>query len=149
MSRCITLFFNQRDLAHSLYLPRGAPHVNYSFSLLYISKMNKNLFILVLISYRLAAQDIQLPASKLNAPVEIIIDTWEYLISMQRMNTTVFAQGFQAAKDRLFHLEMFRRQANGTMAEVLGESEMNRDLGARLFKFAKYGYGNGTLPSKG
>lgn len=46
-----------------------------------------------------------------------------------------FSQGYLAAKDRLFQFEIWRRQATGTMAEILGERELERDKGARLFKF--------------
>jgi len=47
----------------------------------------------------------------------------------------VFAQGYCAAKDRLFQFEIWRRQATGTVAEILGERELKRDIGTRLFQF--------------
>src|SRR5208282_5537035 len=43
--------------------------------------------------------------------------------------------GYSAARDRLFQLELWRRQATGTVAELLGPRELQRDIGARLFKF--------------
>lgn len=46
-----------------------------------------------------------------------------------------FAQGYCAAKDRLFQFEIWRRQATGTVAEILGPEEVKRDIGARLFAF--------------
>ncbi len=46
-----------------------------------------------------------------------------------------FTQGYLAAKDRLFQFEVWRRQATGTVAELLGERELQRDIGTRLFKF--------------
>lgn len=46
-----------------------------------------------------------------------------------------FAQGYGAAKDRLFQFELWRRQATGTVAEILGPSELKRDIGLRLFKY--------------
>lgn len=46
-----------------------------------------------------------------------------------------FAQGYCAARDRLFQFELWRRQATGTVAEILGEKEVKRDIGARLFKY--------------
>lgn len=46
-----------------------------------------------------------------------------------------FMQGYLAAKDRLFQFELWRRQATGTLAEILGEREFERDRGVRLFKF--------------
>jgi penicillin amidase len=46
-----------------------------------------------------------------------------------------FAQGYNVARDRLFQLELWRRQATGTVAEVLGKKELRRDVGNRLFMF--------------
>ena len=46
-----------------------------------------------------------------------------------------FAQGYAAARDRLFQFELWRRQATGTVAEMLGPREVSRDLGARLLMF--------------
>ncbi len=46
-----------------------------------------------------------------------------------------FAQGYTAAKDRLFQFEIWRRQATGTVAEILGRRELKRDIGSRLFKY--------------
>ncbi len=68
--------------------------------------------------------------------VEILVDQWGvphvYAKSEQDL---FFAQGFYAAKDRLFQFEIWRRQAAGTVAEILGPRELKRDLGARLFQF--------------
>ena len=68
--------------------------------------------------------------------VEIVVD--EFGIShiyASNEKDLFFAQGFNAARDRLFQLEVWRRQASGTVAEILGERELNRDIGTRLFKF--------------
>ncbi|MEM8886809.1 MAG: penicillin acylase family protein, partial [Bacteroidota bacterium] len=46
-----------------------------------------------------------------------------------------FAQGYNAARDRLFQFEVWRRQATGTVAEILGPRELKRDIGTRLFMF--------------
>ena len=46
-----------------------------------------------------------------------------------------FAQGYCAAKDRLFQFEMWRMQATGTTAEVFGEKELKRDIGVRRFRY--------------
>ena len=46
-----------------------------------------------------------------------------------------FAQGYLAAKDRLFQFEIWRRQATGRVAEILGPRELKRDIGTRLFMF--------------
>jgi penicillin amidase len=70
------------------------------------------------------------------APVEIVRDRWGVPhIYAQSTRDLFFAQGYNAARDRLFQLEMWRRQATGTLAEVLGPRELKRDVAARLFAF--------------
>ncbi len=72
----------------------------------------------------------------LDNPVEVIRDQWGINhIYAQNQNDLFFAQGYCAAKDRLFQFEIWRRQATGTVAEVLGPRELQRDIGTRLFKF--------------
>lgn len=77
-----------------------------------------------------------LSVSGLHQEVEILRD--EYGVNhiyAQNEHDLFLAQGYCAAKDRLFQFEMWRRQASGTVAEILGESEIKRDIGARLFKY--------------
>ncbi|HUE85494.1 MAG TPA: penicillin acylase family protein [Vicinamibacterales bacterium] len=77
-----------------------------------------------------------LRAHGLAKPVEIIRDRWGINhIYAQSENDLFFAQGYAAARDRLFQFEMWRRQATGTVAEILGRRELKRDLGARLHMF--------------
>ena len=72
----------------------------------------------------------------LSNPVEIIRDHWGINhIYAQNEADLFFAQGYAAAKDRLFQFEIWRRQATGTVAEVLGKREVRRDHGARLHRF--------------
>ncbi len=72
----------------------------------------------------------------LTQPVEIIKDRWGIShIYAKNENDLFFAQGFNAARDRLFELEMWRRQATGTVAEILGPRELKRDIGNRLFMY--------------
>jgi len=71
----------------------------------------------------------------LEEPVEIIKDRWGISHLFAQNHTDLFfAQGFNVARDRLFQLEIWRRQATGTLAEILGEKALNRDIGARLLK---------------
>jgi penicillin amidase len=72
----------------------------------------------------------------LKQPVEILRDQWGVNhIYAQNQHDLFFAQGYAAAKDRLFQFEIWRRQATGTVAEILGPRELKRDIGTRLFKF--------------
>lgn len=77
-----------------------------------------------------------LQVSGLQQPVEILRDsTGVNHIYAQNEHDLFFAQGYCAAKDRLFQFEIWRRQATGTVAEILGEAELKRDIGTRLFKY--------------
>ena len=70
------------------------------------------------------------------APVKVIRDKWGVNHIYAKNETDLFfAQGYCAAKDRLFQFEVWRRQATGTTAEIFGAREFKRDLGTRLFKF--------------
>jgi penicillin amidase len=69
-------------------------------------------------------------------PVEIVIDPWGIAhIYAETQADLFFAQGFNAARDRLFQLELWRRKATGTLAEILGPEALQQDIGARLFRF--------------
>jgi len=78
----------------------------------------------------------ELKIKGLQEPVEIIRDTYGVNhIYAKNEHDLFFTQGYAAAKDRLFQFEIWRRQATGTVAEILGPRETKRDIGARLFKF--------------
>ena len=77
-----------------------------------------------------------LQTSGLSQPVEIVRDRWGINhIYAQNEADLFFAQGYAAARDRLFQFEIWRRQATGTVAEILGRRELRRDQGARLHMF--------------
>jgi len=72
----------------------------------------------------------------LEAGVEILKDLWGVShIYAETEHDLFFAQGYSAARDRLFQFELWRRQATGTVSEILGPRELERDRGARLFRF--------------
>ena len=67
-----------------------------------------------------AATRVELTLPGLKEPVEIITDRWGISHIYARTQPDLFfAQGFNVARDRLFQLEIWRRQATGTLAEVL------------------------------
>ena len=77
-----------------------------------------------------------LDAPGLKQPVEIIKDHWGIShIYAKSEEDLFFAQGYNAARDRLFQLEVWRRQATGTLAEILGRKELKRDIANRLFLY--------------
>jgi len=72
----------------------------------------------------------------LYAPVEVLRDSWGVNhIYAKNQHDLFFSQGYCAARDRLFQFEIWRRQATGTVAEILGSRELKRDIGTRLFQF--------------
>src|SRR5262245_31521989 len=72
----------------------------------------------------------------LEQPVEILRDRWGINhIYAKSEHDLFFAQGYSAAHDRLFQFELWRRQATGTVAEILGPGELSRDIGSRLHRF--------------
>ena len=77
-----------------------------------------------------------LRVSGLERQVEVLRDRWGINhIYAQNEHDLFFAQGYNAAKDRLFQFEIWRRQATGTVAEILGRKELKRDIGTRLHQF--------------
>jgi penicillin G amidase len=72
----------------------------------------------------------------LDQPVDMLRDTWGINHIYAKTEHDLFvAQGYAAARDRLFQFELWRRQATGTVAEMLGRRELKRDIGARLHRF--------------
>lgn len=83
-----------------------------------------------------AAVPVTLRTAGLTAPVELIRDSAGIVhIRASNEHDLFFAQGYSAARDRLFQLELWRRQATGTMAEVFGPRWIERDRASRLLKF--------------
>ncbi|CUJ15958.1 penicillin acylase family protein [Achromobacter kerstersii] len=72
----------------------------------------------------------------LTQPVEIVRDKHGVShIYAQNQNDLFFAQGFSAARDRLWQLDLWRRQGEGKMAEQFGPRFIEQDRAARLFLF--------------
>jgi penicillin G amidase len=72
----------------------------------------------------------------LHKPVEILRDHWGVAhIYAQNQHDLFFAQGFVAAQDRLFQMELWKRSGQGRLAEVLGPSALLRDINARLLQY--------------
>jgi penicillin G amidase len=74
------------------------------------------------------------------APVEVIIDDMGIAhVYAESDEDAFFGAGYAMAKERLFQMELFRRQAHGTRAELLGADFIPEDVGARTFNFVKLG----------
>lgn len=76
------------------------------------------------------------PIPGLRQHAEVLRDRWGVNhIYAGNEHDLFFTQGYCAARDRLFQFEIWRRQATGTLAEILGPNELKRDIGARLFAY--------------
>jgi penicillin amidase len=96
------------------------------------------LALLVVVLASLVSADERLALPGLKADVEILTDRWGVdHIYAENEHDLFFAQGYAAARNRLFQFELWRRQATGTVAEILGRRELDRDIGARLHLFRK------------
>ncbi|MFD2079261.1 penicillin acylase family protein [Actinopolymorpha cephalotaxi] len=72
----------------------------------------------------------------LSAPVEIVVDTWGVPhIYAENDRDVFFAQGFNAARDRLFQIDLWRRRGLGLLAGAFGPDHLDRDRAARLFLY--------------
>jgi len=84
----------------------------------------------------LAQIDGEIAVDGLREPVEVIRDRWGVPHIFARNQADLFfAQGFVAAQDRLWQLDMWRRAAEGQLAEVLGPKAVDRDTFARLLRY--------------
>src|SRR5437868_4821115 len=78
--------------------------------------------------------DITVPGLK--EPVEILRDRWGVPhIYAKNADDLFFAQGFVAAQDRLFQIDLWRRIAVGETSELLGRAGLEGDRFARLIQF--------------
>ena len=85
---------------------------------------------------RLAQLDGTINIPGLDSTVEVRRDRWGIPhIYAKTQHDLFFAQGFVAAQDRLWQMDMWRRQAEGRLAEVLGPRAAERDRLSRLFKY--------------
>lgn len=77
-----------------------------------------------------------LKAIGLQQPVEVLRDRWGVAhIYARNQHDLFFAQGFVAAQDRLFQMELWKRSGQGRLSEVLGPPALFRDINARLLRY--------------
>ena len=72
----------------------------------------------------------------LSGPAEILVDEWGVPhIYAETQYDAFFVQGFNAARDRLWQLDIWRRRGLGELSEVLGPAFVEQDRAARLFLY--------------
>lgn len=85
---------------------------------------------------RLAQTEGTLTLDGLEQPVEVLRDKWGVAhIYAKSAHDLFFAQGFTAAQDRLYQIEIWRRTGAGELAEVFGPEFVERDRIARLVRY--------------
>jgi penicillin amidase len=84
----------------------------------------------------LAALEGEIKVPGLKEPVEVLRDRWGIPhIYAKNADDLFFVQGFVAAQDRLFQIDLWRRVAIGETAEVIGQLGREADRFARLLKY--------------
>ena len=79
-------------------------------------------------------------------PVEILVDRWGIPhIYAGSTDDLFFAQGFNAARARLFQLDLWRRRGIGELAAAFGPAYVEHDRAARLLHA---GHGGPLLPDE-
>ena len=79
---------------------------------------------------------VELAVAGLAAPVDILIDPWGVPhIYASTTGDAFWAQGFQAARDRLWQIDTWRRRGLGLLSEVWGPAYVEQDRAARLFLY--------------
>lgn len=83
-----------------------------------------------------AAEATEHDVAGLEHDVEILTDTWgvPHIYATTKLDAYT-AQGFQAARDRLFQIDLWRRRGLGQLAEVLGAAYIEQDRATRLFLY--------------
>ena len=86
------------------------------------------------ISSHAATQTLHVPG--LQKKAEILIDKWGVPhIYAASQTDAFFVQGFNAARDRLFQIDLWRRRGLGQLSEVFGPAYIAQDQATRLFLY--------------
>ncbi len=72
----------------------------------------------------------------LRAPAEIAIDTWGIPhLRAETLDDLFFTQGFNAARDRLWQIDLWRKKGLGLLAADFGPGFLAQDYASRLFLY--------------
>lgn len=86
------------------------------------------------VSEPLGEQTYRIPGLRREA--QIVVDRWgvPHMYAGSHYDA-FFVQGFNAARDRLWQIDLWRRRGLGTLSEVLGPAYLAQDRAARLFLY--------------
>jgi penicillin amidase len=83
-----------------------------------------------------SADTVRYQATGLEAPAEIRVDRWGVPhIKAASRSDTFFVQGFNAARDRLWQIDIWRKRGLGLLAADFGPGYLAQDRAARLFVY--------------
>ncbi|HEY2780784.1 MAG TPA: penicillin acylase family protein [Steroidobacteraceae bacterium] len=72
----------------------------------------------------------------LNAPADIVIDHWGIAhVFAANVHDAFFLQGYNAARDRLWQIDLWRKRGLGLLAKSLGSAYVDQDRATRLFLY--------------
>lgn len=72
----------------------------------------------------------------LKESAEILVDQWGVPhMYAEDVQDVAFVQGFNAARDRLWQIDLWQRRSLGKLSEVFGDEWIEHDRGARLFSY--------------
>ncbi len=91
---------------------------------------------LLIVCGSVAAQDHSDTVSGLEQTAEIVVDEWGVPhIYANTHYDAFFVQGFNAARDRLWQIDVWRRRGLGQLSEVFGAEYLAQDRATRLFLY--------------
>src|ERR1041385_5837866 len=83
-----------------------------------------------------SVQQQTLTVQGLQKPARIVIDHWGIAhIFAANVHDAYFLQGYNAARDRLWQIDLWRKRGLGLLAKSFGPSYVEQDRAARLFLF--------------
>jgi penicillin amidase len=83
-----------------------------------------------------AVQERNWSIAGLEAPADIVIDHWGIAhIFAANIHDAFFLQGYNAARDRLWQIDLWRKRGLGLLAKSLGPAYVDQDRAARLFLY--------------
>ncbi len=109
----------------------------YAHNLYYVKSSIQCLCLTLLLHSPIAfSEDTVWQVDGLEHPVEIRVDRWGIPhIYAEAHYDAFFAQGFNAARDRLWQIDLWRRRGLGQLSEILGSAFLEQDEAARLFLY--------------
>jgi len=83
-----------------------------------------------------AVQQLSWPVTGLRKPARIIVDHWGIAhIFASDTHDAFFLQGYNAARDRLWQIDLWRKRGLGLLAKSFGAAYVDEDRAARLFLY--------------